>query len=99
METVPFSSTSRGALLLTGGGSGWSRHRQQKRLEKRPPLLGFLEDREGEEPAEEEEVIYKKIRKTRATLVIADVAQVCLGCLFFVLHHYLQCYFGAETIS
>lgn len=57
METVPFSSTSRGALLLTGGGSGWSRHRQQEKMEKKPPLLGFLEDREGEEPAEEEEAV------------------------------------------
>jgi len=56
LETVPFSSTSRGALLLTGWGSGASRHRQQKRLEKRPLRLGFLEDREGAEPAEEEEV-------------------------------------------
>lgn len=55
METVPFSSTSRGALLLTGGGSGWSRHRQQKRLENRPLLLGLVEDREGDEPAEDEE--------------------------------------------
>ncbi|TNN70305.1 hypothetical protein EYF80_019519 [Liparis tanakae] len=53
LETVPFSSTSRGALLLTGWGSGASRHRQQKRPEKRPLLLGFLEDREGAEPAEE----------------------------------------------
>lgn len=42
-------------MLLTDGGSAWSRHRQQKRLEKRPRLRGFLEDREGEEPAEEGE--------------------------------------------
>lgn len=57
LETVPFSSTSRGALLLTGGGSGWSRHRQQNRLEKRPPLLGFLEERDGEEPRVDKELI------------------------------------------
>lgn len=55
LESVPFSSTSRGALLLTGGGSGWSRHRQHKRLEKRPRLRGFVEDGEGEEPAEKEQ--------------------------------------------
>lgn len=54
LDTVPFSSTSRGALLLTGGGSGWSRHRQQNRLEKRPLLRGFLVDTEGEEPAGDE---------------------------------------------
>lgn len=63
LETVPFSSTNRGALLLTGWGSGWSRHRQQKRLEKRPLLLGFLEDREGEDPAEEEEDVTTLIYK------------------------------------
>lgn len=53
LDRVPFSSTKSGALLLTGGGSGWSRHRQQNRLEKRPLLRGFLEDRDGEEPAED----------------------------------------------
>lgn len=53
LETLPFSSTSRGALLLTGGGSGWSRHRQQKRLENKPLLRGFLVETEGREPAGE----------------------------------------------
>lgn len=55
LETVPFSSTSRGALLLTGWGSGWSRHRQQKRLEKKPLLRGFLVETAGEVPAGEED--------------------------------------------
>lgn len=51
LETVPFSSTSRGALLLTGWGSGWSRHRQQKKLERKPLLRGFWVEAEGKGPA------------------------------------------------
>lgn len=62
LETVPFSSTSRGALLLTGWGSGWSRHRQQKKLEKRPLLRGFLVETEGKEPAGEDAKELKRCR-------------------------------------
>lgn len=60
---------------MTGGGSGWSRHRQQKRLEKKPLLLGFLEDREGEEPAGEEEEVTR--------LIYHDLTELCLEIDFY----------------
>ena len=41
---VPFSSTKRGALFFSGGGSDSLRHRQQKKLLKRPLLRGFFEE-------------------------------------------------------
>jgi hypothetical protein len=47
---APFSSTRRGALLLTGKGCGGSLQRQHSRLENRPRLLGFLLDTEEVEP-------------------------------------------------
>lgn len=43
-EMVPFSSTSSGALLLTGTWSVSSWQRQQKRLWKMPRLRGFFEE-------------------------------------------------------
>ncbi len=42
-DRVPFSSTKRGALFFSGGGSKSLRHRQQKRLWRRPLLRGFFE--------------------------------------------------------
>lgn len=44
LETVPFSSTNSGALLLTGSCSVSSWHRQQKRLWKMLRLRGFLDE-------------------------------------------------------
>lgn len=74
LETVPFSSTSRGALLLTGWGSGWSRHRQQKRLEKKPLLRGFLVETAGEEPAGEDNNLDEEMsRRHQGTHDVPDM--------------------------
>ena len=54
-ERVPFSSTKRGALLFSGGGSDSLLHRQQKRLWKRPLLRGFFEGGTWEAPGTEQE--------------------------------------------
>lgn len=42
-DRVPFSSTKRGELFFSGSGSDSLRHRQQKRLSRRPLRRGFLE--------------------------------------------------------
>lgn len=54
-ERVPFSSTKRGALFFSGGGSDSLLHRQQKRLWKRPLLRGFFEGGTWEAPGTEQE--------------------------------------------
>lgn len=80
LETVPFSSTSRGALLLTGRGSGWSRHRQQKKLEKKPLLRGFLVEMEGKEPAGEEASEPKRCRDTGKKKTLEERERVLAVC-------------------
>ena len=50
---VPFSSTNRGALLLTGGEAASLLQRQQKRLRKIPRPLGFLDGETAAVPESE----------------------------------------------